>query len=126
MSGRRVLLDSVILIDHLNGVEKATSYLERSGSTAAISAITRAEILTGLDEADWPPVIRLLDRFESIGIDEVVADRAARLRRTHGWKLPDALQVAAALEHGLLFATRNTKDFSPEAHSFVRVPYTRT
>lgn len=125
MSGSRpVLLDSVILIDHLNGIRAATGYLRRSERTASITVITRAEVLAGLADADWPMGTALLDRFETIPIDAKLAERAARLRRVHGWKLPDALQAAAALERGLLLATRNTKDFPPEDHSFVRVPYT--
>jgi len=52
-----------------------------------------------------------------------VADLAARLRREHRWKLPDALQVAAAQHHGLRLVTRNTRDFPPERYPFVLVPY---
>ena len=39
-----------------------------------------------------------------------------------GWKLPDALQAALALENELERVTRNAKDFDPKAHSFVTVP----
>jgi predicted nucleic acid-binding protein len=38
--------------------------------------------------------------------------------------LPDALQAAAAVHHGLMLATRNTKDFPPRRFDFVVVPYT--
>ncbi|MGH7336844.1 MAG: PIN domain-containing protein, partial [Myxococcota bacterium] len=58
-----------------------------------------------------------------VPIDREVADSAARLRRTHGWRLPDALQAAAALHRALLLATRNTKHFPPDEFDFVRVPY---
>ena len=44
-----LLLDSVILIDHFNGVAQATDYLSRWRKVAAISVITRAEVLTGFD-----------------------------------------------------------------------------
>jgi|GEM_PF-5947900 len=52
MSGKNpspVLLDSVILIDHFNGIEQATEYLEEVWGVAHISAITRAEVLTGFE-----------------------------------------------------------------------------
>ncbi|MGM0558773.1 MAG: PIN domain-containing protein, partial [Myxococcota bacterium] len=55
--------------------------------------------------------------------DGPVADLAARLRRDHGWKLPDALQAAVARAHNLVLATRNIRDFPPERYEFVRVPY---
>lgn len=65
----------------------------------------------------------LLDRFPNLDIDRDIADRAADLRWRHGWKLPDALQASVALHHGLRLATRDTKDFPPDRHDFVEVPY---
>jgi hypothetical protein len=123
MSGEPILLDSVILIDHLNGIEQATSYLLDAGGRAAITAITRAEVLSGVAPEQGRSIRLLLDRFPLIAIDAAIADRAASLRRRHRWKLPDALQAAAALEHGRILVTRNTKDFEPKRHAFVQVPY---
>ena len=123
MSGERVLLDSVILIDHFNGVEAASRYLKESAGRAHISAITRAEVLTGFADEDLPLARAFLDTFPLVVIDRDVADLGATLRRHHRWKLPDALQVAAARCHGLLLASRNTKDFPPDEFDFVRVPY---
>jgi hypothetical protein len=124
MSGRRVLLDSVILIDHFNGILQATDYLKEVASEACISAITRAEVQAGFDSAESLSSARkLLDRFPLIPIDATVADLAAELRRRFRWKLPDALQAAAAKFHQLKLVTRDTKDFPPERHSFVTVPY---
>ncbi len=124
MSGERLLLDSVILIDHFNGLEAATKYLLENTPIAHISAITRVEVLAGFDEENVPLARALLDTFPLIVIDREIADLAAALRRTNRWRLPDAVQVAAARHHGLLLVTRNTKDFPPEEFDFVRVPYT--
>ncbi len=124
MSGERILLDSVILIDHFNGVAKASAYLKETAGRAHVSAITRAEVLTGFADEDLPLARALLDTFPLVVIDREVADLGATLRRNHRWKLPDALQVAAARCHGLLLASRNTKDFPPDEFDFVRVPYT--
>jgi hypothetical protein len=110
-------------IDHFNAIEQATAYLEKVGESAAITAITRAEVLTGFVTADVPLAAALLDRFRLLVIDGAVADLAAALRREHRWKLPDALQAAAARQHGLKLATRNTKDFPPDRYAFVHVPY---
>jgi predicted nucleic acid-binding protein len=111
-------------VTSLNGIAKATAYLEQVGEGAAITAITRAEVLTGFDVADVPLACALLDRFRLIAIDGPVADLAAALRREHRFRLPDALQAAAARQHGLKLATRNTRDFPPKKHAFVVVPYT--
>jgi predicted nucleic acid-binding protein len=123
MSGDRFLLDSVVLIDHLNGIGAATEFLRQTLHVSQITAITRAEVLTGLAPGDLSLGMALLDRFPLIAIDARLADLAARLRRTHRWRLPDAFQAAAAQHHGLVLVTRNVKDFSPKRHRFVRVPY---
>ena len=117
------VLDSVILIDHFNAVDAATAFLTELGEGAAITAITRAEVLTGFASADVPLAAALLNRYRQIPIDAAVADLAARLRREHRFRLPDALQAAAARQHGLRLATRNTKDFPPRRFRFVHVPY---
>jgi hypothetical protein len=117
------LIDSVIVIDHLNGIEAATEFLRSTGKDGLLSVITRAEVLSGVARQDLAPVKRLLDRFKTLEITAAVADRAARLRRRNGWKLPDGLQAALAIEHGSLLATRSTRDFPPRRFRFVRVPY---
>jgi len=117
------LLDSVMLIDHFNGIEAATSFLREHRSDAGISAITRAEVLTGFDEAQHALPARLLDTFVCLPLDHVIADLAARLRREHRWKLPDAIQAAIAQHHGLKLVTRNIKDFPADVFGFVLTPY---
>lgn len=119
----RVLLDSVILIDHFNGIDAATAFVRSVFGRASISAITRAEVLTGFDAAGLVLARQLLDRFHLIVIDDAVADLAAELRREHRWRLPDALQAACACNHAIKLATRNTKTFDPKSHSFVMIPY---
>jgi predicted nucleic acid-binding protein len=121
--GLRFLIDSVILIDHFNGREEATRCLARIGHEAALSVITRAEVLTGFAPADTAAALGLLDRFPTLGIDRPVADLAARLRREQRWKMPDAFQAALARYHSLELVTRNTRDFPPDRHSFVVIPY---
>jgi predicted nucleic acid-binding protein len=123
VNGEGVLLDSVIVIDHLNGIEKATAYLRLLGERGHVSAITRAEVLSGFDSSTASPVRMLLEQFPFVAIDAPVADLAAELRRKFRWRLPDALQAGAATHHGLKLATRNTKDFSPKRFGFVVVPY---
>ena len=118
------LLDSVILIDHLNGIEKATRFmLKIQPEQTAISVITRAEILAGINEDDKDAVVSLLDQYELLVIDQPVADMAADLRRIHRWKLPDAFQAALAQVHKIKLVTRNTKDFAAQKHDFVEIPY---
>ena len=118
------LLDSVILIDHLNSVLPATEFiLALDPEKTAISVISYAEILTGLDEEGERKARPLLQSFELLEINAAVAEKAAALRRQYGWKLPDAFQAAIAIIHDVKLCTRNTKDFNPQKHSFVEIPY---
>ena len=122
-SGEPCLLDSVVLIDHFNGVAAATEFLASVGANAQISAITRAEVLTGFDGRTRRLARSLLDEFPTLDISAPIADIAALLRRRHRWKLPDALQAALARRHRLRLATRNVRAFPPAKHRFVVVPY---
>ncbi|MHB8828660.1 MAG: PIN domain-containing protein [Syntrophales bacterium] len=118
------LLDSVILIDHLNDIPQATEFLlALDPEKTAISVISYAEILTGLDEEGGRKARPLLCSFAMLEIDAAVAEKAAALRRQHGWKLPDAFQAAIAILHDIKLCTRNTKDFNPQKHPFVEIPY---
>jgi len=122
--GIKYLLDSVILIDHLNGVHEATEYIKRFHKDCAVSVITRAEVLVPYEWEAAQPILRLLDSFQTLTIEPVIADRAASLRREHRWKLPDAFQAAIAETHSLKFVTRNTRDFPLAKYQFVIEPYT--
>ena len=55
----------------------------------------------------------------------VLLDSVILIDHFNGWKLPDAFQAALAQHHHLRFATRNIRDFLPERHAFVVVPYKR-
>ncbi len=118
------LLDSVVLIDHFNGVAEASTFVAGldPGKTA-ISVITYAEILVGFGDETAEEVKTLLNHYEILSVDTLIAEKAAELRRRYGWKLPEAFQAALALHHRLKLCTRNTKDFNPKKLSFVEVPY---
>jgi predicted nucleic acid-binding protein len=105
-----LLLDSVILIDQFNNEKKETRFLAGLDlNKAAVSVITKALILAGLESGQ--------------GVEKATADKAAELRRKFGWKLPYAFQSAITTNHGIILMTRNTKDFNPKKHTFVKIPY---
>ena len=119
------LLDSVILIDHLNAIDVDSDYIRSlSPEETAISVISYAEIMVGIEKADKPIVKSLLCQYTIFAIDIGIAEIAADLRQQHGWKLPDAFQAAMAVHHNIRLVTRNTKDFSSVKSSFVEIPYT--
>ena len=100
-----LLVDTDVLVDHLRGARRF-----EPAATVHVSVITRAELFAGraTEEAS---VVRLLAPFIEHAVDAIVAERAGRIRRTHGLRLPDALIAATALEHGLTLVTRNRRDF---------------
>lgn len=123
----RYLLDSAILIDILRGVPQAVAWSKRLRTgEAIISVITRAEVLSGGPESETEAAVNLCDLFDCVALTPETADRAARLRRLHRWKLPDAFQAALAQQHACRLVTRNTKDFDPDVHDYILLPYTIT
>lgn len=118
------LIDSVILIDHLNGIDKATQFvLNLDPNKTAMSVITRTEILVGINETEEALVKAFLDQYHLLIIDKAISDLSATLKKKHGWKLPDTYQAALSLHHNIKLTTRNIKDFDPKKHSFIEVPY---
>jgi predicted nucleic acid-binding protein len=119
----KYLLDSVIVIDHLNGVPAAAEFLAEHGKQCVMSAITRAEVLVGADERTEYAVVALLNQFPTLPITVEVADLGASLRRQHHWKLPDALQAAAAILAKVSLVTRDARAFKGADGLDVLRPY---
>ena len=118
------LLDSVIIIDHFNGIGAAYDWLKnRDWRNLAVSPITRAEVLAGTGPAREDHIAAWLDSFTCLDITADIADRAARIRREERLRLPDAFQAATAERHGLKLITRNTRDFRKERFPYLEVPY---
>jgi hypothetical protein len=118
----KALFDTNILIDYLNAVPKARTELGRYDGKA-ISIVTWVEVMVGTPGDVESATRAFLATFDVIDLDEVVADRAVRLRRAHRIKLPDAVVWASAQERAMLLVTRNIKDF-PAGDPGVRCPYT--
>jgi len=102
-----VLVDTDIFIDHLRGAIEMKPGRHR----LSYSVVTRAELFGGTTGTDL--AARILAPFREIPVDRAVAERAGRIRRENGLRLPDALIAATALEHSLGLATRNSKHFEP-------------
>ncbi len=103
------LVDTDLFVDHLRGHAE----LKPGRNRLHYSVITRAELFAGSSATEL--VTMLLAPFREVEVDRAVAERAGRIRRDTGIRLPDALIAATALEHRLALATRNTKDFAPVA-----------
>jgi toxin FitB len=100
-----VLVDTDVFVDHLRGAAALVPGRHR----LHYSVVTRAELFAGTSATDL--VTRLLASFRELAVDRPIAERAGRIKRETGVRMPDALIAATALEHRLSIATRNSRDF---------------
>ena len=100
-----ILVDTDVFIDHLRGARA----LRSDGHRLHCSVITRAELFAGTRGVEAAAV--LLAPLGEIPVDRAIAERAGRIRRDTGIRLPDALIAATAMTRSLMLATRNRKDF---------------
>ena len=100
-----ILVDTDVFIDHLRGFRP----MRTGGRRLHYSVITRAELFSGTRGVEAAAI--LLAPLGEIPVDRAIAERAGRIRRDTGIRLPDALIAATALSRSMLLATRNRKDF---------------
>lgn len=99
------LIDTDVFVDHLRGARQ----LDPKSHRVHYSVVTRAELFAGNTATELVSV--LLAPFRELDVGRAVAERAGRLRRETGIRLPDALIAATAVEHKLSLYTRNRSDF---------------
>jgi predicted nucleic acid-binding protein len=100
-----LLVDTDIFIDHLRGAAEIKPARHR----LHYSVITRAELLAGNTATNL--AAQLLAPFRELPVNRDIAERAGRVAREFGLRLPDAIIAATALEHDLQLTTRNVHDF---------------
>jgi predicted nucleic acid-binding protein len=105
-------IDSVILIYHYEAgpfQARAVRWLAASaaaGDELAISDLVRMECRVGPLRSGATTELAMLEGFflqpdvRKIPLNSAVFDRAAQIRATHGFKTPDAIHLAAAIESG--------------------------
>jgi predicted nucleic acid-binding protein len=121
----RAIIDSDVLIDYLQGLDKAKRELDRY-SKREMSIISWMEVLTGADTAEEEKDSReFLSTFTIHHLSVEIASEAVEIRKRFRIRLPDAIVWATARINGCLLVTRNTKDF-PTKEPEVRIPYSVT
>ncbi len=109
----KYLVDSNIIIYHLNGDVKATDFLRNNHHQIALSQITYVEVLSfpySAQEED--EVKQFLSTFMLLDINNVISDIAIDNRKVKRIKLPDNLIASTAIAYGLTLVTHNIKDFA--------------
>jgi predicted nucleic acid-binding protein len=87
--------DSVIIIDHLNGVPAASECLD-AYDAVFVSIISWIEVMAGTSDADRIRTERGLAAFQVLDLSRNIARLAAGIRRERRLKLPDAIILATA------------------------------
>jgi hypothetical protein len=101
MSGIEYLLDTNIVIGLLKGHAPAIALAEEAGLSldkAAVSQISRMELLgfPKLTDEEDQAIRTFLSACQIFLLDERIEAEAIRLRRSGGFKLPDAIVAATA------------------------------
>lgn len=121
--GALVVVDAAPLIylleDHATLLPRFIGLFEAEAAGTlriAISTIAIAEVLSGPSSSGHDALVQrylqALARFIVLPVDIGVAAAAARLRARYRLKLPDALQLATALEAGADALVTHDRDFS--------------
>jgi predicted nucleic acid-binding protein len=123
MAGKmRAIIDSDVLIDYLQGLDKAREEMDRY-SRREISIISWMEILAVANTPDEERACRdFLSTFAIHPLSVEIASEAVRIRKKFRTRLPDAVIWATARSEECLLVTRNSKDFPPSEPG-VRIPY---
>ena len=125
---KRYLIDTDVLIEYLRGREQAIRYLEGLEGVLCVSAITVAELYSGVKgEQEQAALDRFVEAFEVIAVDEALAKLGGLCRRDyrpkHGTGLADALVAMSAKAAGAVLVTFNRRHY-PMIDD-VQVPYRR-
>ena len=108
----RYLVDSNIIIYHLNNEPIATKFLSQNYRDIAISQITYVEVLSfPFTKEQEEDVKRLLSKFTIIDVTQSISNQAIENRKIKKIKLPDNLIASTAMVNNLILVTRNIKDF---------------
>ncbi len=112
MREKRYLIDSNIIIYHLNQDDIASNFLLQNFQDSAISRVTFIEVLSfNFTPEVQKTIIEYLERFEIIDTDKSISIQAIENRKIKKIKLPDNIIVSTAQVYNLTIVTRNAKDF---------------
>lgn len=121
--GATVVVDTApfiyLLEAHLQFADQFTGLFEAADAGnlhIALSTITLAEVLTGPFKAGQTALAKrfekALSHYTLVSVSPQVAALAAQLRAQYRLKLPDAIQLATALDIGATAFVTHDRDFS--------------
>lgn len=110
---KKYLIDSNIIIYHLNGENRATEFLKKNLELSVISRLTFMEVLSfDFDEDDKKSVVLFLNNFSILDTNEKIALQTVENRKHKKIKLVDNIIASTAQINNLVLVTRNESDFN--------------
>jgi tRNA(fMet)-specific endonuclease VapC len=114
-----VLLDSSVIIDHLNGRHGRTEFLERlmeQGRVLACCSVNITEVYAGLRSGEEAETVAFIDSLEYLPVTPEIARQSGLLRRDwqrkgHTLSYTDVTIAAVALDYRVPLVTDNRKHF---------------
>ncbi|MEI8373167.1 MAG: type II toxin-antitoxin system VapC family toxin [Planctomycetota bacterium] len=124
-----LLVDTDVLIDYFREQPQAVGYIEGLTIPFLISAVTIAELYSGVREGEERKALDVfITTFGAVAVDEEIAAKGGLHRRdyrkSHNIALPDALIAATAEVTGATLVTLNNKHF-PMLKNVI-VPYVKS
>lgn len=108
----KFLVDSNIIIYHLQNNKIAYEFINNNINSSAISIITYIEVLSyPFTKQQEKKVKELLNTFEIIEINKEIAEKSIINFRIKKIKIPDNIILSTAQNYNLQLVTRNAKDF---------------
>jgi predicted nucleic acid-binding protein len=112
----RYLLDTDVLIEYLRGRQQAAEFLEGIKGELMISAITVAELVSGVHGSkEMEALDQFMLAFQVVPIDDRLARQGGLIRQqfhpSHGIGLADALIAATALDREAQLVTFNRRHY---------------
>ena len=109
----RYLIDSNIIIYHLNSELVATDFLKNNVGNLYISRLTFIEVLSfDFNDDEKEQVTELLREFMIVDTSDEIAIKCVENRKLKKIKLADNIIASTAQVNNLILVTRNTKDFN--------------
>jgi predicted nucleic acid-binding protein len=113
MKDRQYLIDSNIIIYHLNGEAAATEFLIEFAGQCFISRLTFIEVLSfELSKKEEQKIRDLLETFSILDTSEAIALQCIENRKIRKIKIADNIIGSTAQVNNLTLVTRNIKDFT--------------
>ncbi len=113
MKEKSYLLDSNIIIYHLNNDNIVKNFLFENINFCSISIVTYIEVLSFDFQSSYNKKIAkdLLQSFNIIDTNQNIASQAIENRKLKKIKLPDNIIASTAQVNNLILVSRNEKDF---------------